>query len=248
MRMPIIAGNWKMNKTISESIELIEEIKSYDLNDKVEAVIAVPYTSLSEAKKAVEGTNIKLSAQNMHWEDNGAYTGEISPLMLKEIRVDYCILGHSERRQYFNEKDEMVNKKAKTALKYNIKPIICVGETLEQREADKAEEVVKEQVLKALEDIAGEDIADIVIAYEPIWAIGTGKTASSDDANNMLRFIRETVADKFNKEAGKAIRLQYGGSVKPDTIKELMEKEDVDGALIGGASLVAEDFEKLVNY
>lgn len=248
MRVPIIAGNWKMNNTISESIELIEEIKKHKLDEKVETVISVPFISLSEAKKAIEGTNIKLSAQNMHWEDNGAYTGEISPVMLKEIGIDYCIIGHSERRQYFNELDETVNKKVKSALKYNIKPIICVGETLEEREKNKEKEVVKEQVLKALEGIDKNNIKDIVIAYEPIWAIGTGKTASSDDANQMCGFIRETIGNKYDKETKASIRIQYGGSVKPNTIKELMEKEEIDGALVGGASLVAEDFVKLVNY
>ncbi len=248
MRLPIIAGNWKMNNTISESLALIEDIKKYDLNKEVEAVVCVPYISLSKVKKALEGTDIKLGAQNMHWEDNGAYTGEISPVMLKEIGVDYCIIGHSERRQYFNELDDRVNKKIKAALKYDIKPIVCVGETLEEREASKEEEVVKEQVLKALENIEKEDIKNIVIAYEPIWAIGTGKTASSDDANKMCEFIRKTIGDKYDVEAKEDIRIQYGGSVKPDTIKDLMAKKDVDGALVGGASLVARDFVSLVNY
>jgi triosephosphate isomerase len=248
MRLPIIAGNWKMNNTILKSIALIDEIKKSSLNKDVEAVVCVPFTNLSDVKKAIEGTDIKLGAQNMHWEDNGAYTGEISPLMLKEIGVDYCIIGHSERRQYFNETDETVNKKIKTALKYNINPIVCVGETLEERENQKQEEVVKEQVLKALEDIDSKNIKDIVIAYEPIWAIGTGKTASSDDANQMCGFIRKIIGNKYGKEAKDSIRIQYGGSVKPNTIKELMGKEDIDGALVGGASLVAEDFVKLVNY
>ncbi len=248
MRLPIIAGNWKMNNTISESLALIEDIKKYDLNKEVEAVVCVPYISLSKVKKALEGTDIKLGAQNMHWEDNGAYTGEISPVMLKEIGVDYCIIGHSERRQYFNELDDRVNKKIEAALKYDIKPIVCVGETLEEREASKEEEVVKEQVLKALENIEKEDIKNIVIAYEPIWAIGTGKTASSDDANKMCEFIRKTIGDKYDVEAKEDIRIQYGGSVKPDTIKDLMAKKDVDGALVGGASLVARDFVSLVNY
>ena len=248
MRKPIIAGNWKMNNTISDSLALIEEIKKHKLNENVEAVVCVPFTSLSEVKKAIESTNIKLGAQNLHWEENGAYTGEISPLMLKEIGIDYCIIGHSERRQYFNETDETVNKKIKTALKHNIKPIVCVGETLEEREAGREEEIVKEQVLKAFEDIDIKDVENIVIAYEPIWAIGTGKTASSEDANQMCNFIRNIIKDKYNENTAKNIRIQYGGSVKPNTIKELMEKEDVDGALVGGASLVAEDFVKLVNY
>jgi triosephosphate isomerase len=248
MSLPIIAGNWKMNNTIHESIELIEEIKKSNLNKNVEAVVCVPFTSLSSVKEAIEGTDLKLGAQNMYWEDNGAYTGEISPLMLKEIGVDYCIIGHSERRQYFNETDEMVNKKIKSALKHGINPIVCVGETLKERENEKQEEVVKEQVLKALEDIDSKYIKNIVIAYEPIWAIGTGKTASSDDANQMCGFIRGIVGDKYGKKTQDNIRIQYGGSVKPNTIKELMDKKDIDGALVGGASLVAEDFVKLVNY
>ncbi|NMB07403.1 MAG: triose-phosphate isomerase [Tissierellia bacterium] len=248
MRKPIIAGNWKMNNTISDSLALIEEIKKHKLNENVEAVVCVPFTSLSEVKKAIESTNIKLGAQNLHWEENGAYTGEISPLMLKEIGIDYCIIGHSERRQYFNETDETVNKKIKTALKHNIKPIVCVGETLEEREAGREEEIVKEQVLKAFEDIDIKDVENIVIAYEPIWAIGTGKTASSEDANQMCKFIRSIIKRKYEEKTGENIRIQYGGSVKPNTIKELMEKEDIDGALVGGASLIAEDFAKLVNH
>lgn len=248
MRIPIIAGNWKMNNTISESLALIDGIKSNKLDEEVEKVVAVPFTSLSEVKKALEGTDIKLAAQNMHWEDSGAYTGEVSPLMLKEIGTDYCIIGHSERRQYFNEIDESVNKKIKSALKHGIKPIVCVGETLEERESGKEEIVVKEQVLKALEGVDKEDIKNIVIAYEPIWAIGTGKTASSDDANHMCGFIRKTIGDKYDENTKESVRIQYGGSVKPSTIKELMSKEEIDGALVGGASLVAGDFVKLVNY
>ncbi|SHD75886.1 triose-phosphate isomerase [Schnuerera ultunensis] len=248
MRIPIIAGNWKMNNTISESLALVDGIKSNKLDEEVEKVVAVPFTSLSEVKKALEGTDIKLAAQNMHWEDSGAYTGEVSPLMLKEIGTDYCIIGHSERRQYFNEIDESVNKKIKSALKHGIKPIVCVGETLEERESGKEEIVVKEQVLKALEGVDKEDIKNIVIAYEPIWAIGTGKTASSDDANHMCGFIRKTIGDKYDENTKESVRIQYGGSVKPSTIKELMSKEEIDGALVGGASLVAGDFVKLVNY
>ncbi len=248
MRKPIIAGNWKMNNTISQSLKLIDEIKGYNLNENVEVVVCVPFTSLYEVKKELKGTNIKLGAQNMHWEDSGAYTGEISPLMLKEIGIDYCIIGHSERRQYFNETDETVNKKIKSALRHGIKPIVCVGETLEDREKAKEKEIVKEQVLKALEDIKEEEIENIVIAYEPIWAIGTGKTASSDDANEMCGFIRETIVRKYGADVGKSIRIQYGGSVKPNNIKELMDKEEIDGALVGGASLNASDFVKLINY
>lgn len=247
MRKPIIAGNWKMNNTIQESINLVNEIKSYTLDKDVEAVICVPFISLSEVKNLLKGSEIKLGAQNMHWEEKGAFTGEISPIMLKEIGTDYCIIGHSERRQYFNETDESVNLKLKSALKYGILPIICVGETLEEREENRAEEVVKNQIIKGLEGIAAESIKDIVIAYEPIWAIGTGKTASSDDANNMCAFIRSIIGDLYSGEK-ENIRIQYGGSVKPDNIKELMEKSDIDGALVGGASLKADDFQKLINY
>lgn len=248
LRTPIIAGNWKMNNTIAEAVQLVEKIKKSPLKEDVEVVVAVPFTSLVDVKKAIEGSRIKLAAQNMHWEDKGAYTGEISPLMLKEIGIDYCIIGHSERRQYFNETDETVNKKAKAALKYNIKPIICVGETLEQRENNEAEQIVEKQLLKALEGVEIGKIKDIVIAYEPIWAIGTGKTASSDDADKMCAFIRRIIGNKYGEQASKAIRIQYGGSVKPNNIKELMDRENIDGALVGGASLVAEDFVKIVNY
>lgn len=248
MRKPIIAGNWKMNNTLSQSLKLIDDIKKHNLNEDVEAVVCVPFINLNEVKKALEGTNIRLGAQNMHWEDSGAYTGEISPLMLKEIGIDYCIIGHSERRQYFSETDETVNNKIKSALKHGIRPIVCVGETLEQREKSIEKEIVKDQVLKAFEDIEGEQLKDIVIAYEPIWAIGTGKTASSDDANEMCGFIREIIVDKYGQEAENNIRIQYGGSVKPDTIRDLMDKEEIDGALVGGASLNASDFVKLINY
>ncbi len=246
MRTPIIAGNWKMNNTISEALKLVEDIKAVELNKEVEAVVCVPFTALSDVKRAIEGTNIKLGAQNMHWEESGAFTGEISPLMLKEIGIDYCIIGHSERRQYFNETDETVNKKLASALAHEIYPIVCVGETLEEREAGKAEEIVKAQIIKGFEGIDKESLKEIVIAYEPIWAIGTGKTASSDDANAMCDFIRSTIGELYGERD--SIRIQYGGSVKPGNIKELMEKSDIDGALVGGASLKADDFIKLINY
>ncbi len=237
-----------MNNTIAQSIQLVNEIKNENFNENVEVVVAVPFTSLSDVKKAIQGSRVKLAAQNMHWEANGAYTGEVSPLMLKEIGVEYCIIGHSERRQYFNETDETVNKKVKAALSYGIKPIICVGETLEQRENKEAEEVVKKQILKALEGVEAENIKDIVIAYEPVWAIGTGRTASKEDADQMCGYIRKMIGNKYDEEAAETIRIQYGGSVKPNNIKELMEMENIDGALVGGASLVAEDFIKIVNF
>ena len=247
MRTPIIAGNWKMNNTMEEGLKLVEEIRAHDLDKNVEAVLCVPFTDLKSVKEATRGTDIKIGAQNMHWEESGAYTGEISPTMLKELEVDYVILGHSERRQYFNESDETVNKKMKSALSHGIKPIICVGESLEEREASKEKQVVKNQIIRGFRDIDGKDIENIVIAYEPIWAIGTGKTASADDANDMISFIRETVGELYG-DLKNIIRIQYGGSVKPENVSELMGKSDIDGALVGGASLKADDFVKLINY
>lgn len=248
MRTPIIAGNWKMNKTVKEALELVKDIKNQERNSNVEAVLCVPFIDLMEVKKEIDGTDMKLGAQNMHWEDSGAYTGEISPLMLKEIDIDYVIIGHSERRQYFNETDETVNKKAKAALKYGINPIICVGETLEERESGREKEIVERQVLKAIEGIEEKLLKNIVIAYEPIWAIGTGKTASSRDANNIISFIREIIGNKYGKDISEEIRIQYGGSVKPANINEIMNESDIDGALVGGASLNAKDFLKLINF
>ena len=247
MRTPIIAGNWKMNNTIEEGLQLVEGIKAQDLNKDVEAVLCVPFTDIVAVKEATKDTDIKVGAQNMHWEDRGAFTGEISPLMLKELEVDYVILGHSERRQFFNESDDTVNKKIKAALLYGIKPIICVGESLEERESNQEKEIVKNQIIKGFKDIEKKDLENIVIAYEPIWAIGTGKTASADDANDMILFIRETIGELYD-EAKDIIRIQYGGSVKPDNVSELMGKSDIDGALVGGASLKADDFVKLINY
>lgn len=248
MRIPIIAGNWKMNKTIKEATLFVESIKDSVKGTDVEVVLCTPYTLLQSVKEASKGTNIKLAAQNMHWEESGAYTGEISPLMLKEIGIDYCIIGHSERRQYFNETDETVNKKVHTALKHGIKPIICVGETLEQRENGETNEFVKSQVIKAFENVESNNVADIVIAYEPIWAIGTGKTATSDEANAVIYQIREVIKELYGEEIYTEIRIQYGGSVKPSNVEEIMNQEDIDGALVGGASLKPDDFVQLVNF
>ncbi len=240
-----------MNNTIEDSIELVEAIKEslkdFD-NSKVEAALCVPATSLMEVKKVLEGSNIKLGAQNMHWEESGAFTGEISPLMLKEIGVDYCIIGHSERRQYFNETDKTVNKKIISALAHEITPIFCVGETLDQRERDQEEFIVKRQILNGLENISSENMEKIVVAYEPIWAIGTGKTASTEEANGMCGFIRQTIAEKYSKDISEKIIIQYGGSVKPENVSEIMGQSDIDGALVGGASLKADDFVKLVKF
>ncbi|WIV10387.1 triose-phosphate isomerase [Proteiniborus sp. MB09-C3] len=247
MRIPIIAGNWKMNKTIEEAIQLVKEIKS-NLKDGVETVVCVPFTALSEVKKEISGTKLKLGAQNMHWEESGAFTGEISPLMLKEIGVDFCIIGHSERRQYFGETDEMVNRKIKSALKHGISPIVCVGETLEQREANIEKKVVETQILKAFDGIVAEEVEKIVIAYEPIWAIGTGKTATKEEANEIIAFIRKIIMNKYQQEISDKVRIQYGGSVKPDNITDIMNQSDIDGALVGGASLKPEEFIKLVSF
>ena len=248
MRKPIIAGNWKMHKTIKEALEFVNEVKDKVNSDKVEAVICAPFTLLKDLKEATKGTNIKIGAQNMHFEEKGAFTGEVSPLMLKEIDMDYVVIGHSERRQYFNETDETVNKKVLKALEVGIDPILCVGETLEQREAGKTKDVCKVQVEKALENVLKDDLAKVVVAYEPIWAIGTGKTATNEQANETIAAIRGIVAEMFGQEVADKVRIQYGGSVKPNTIKDQMAMSDIDGALVGGASLVATDFAQIVNY
>ena len=247
MRKPIIAGNWKMHKTIAEALEFVNEVKDRVNNDKVEAVICAPFTLLKDLKQATKGTNIKIGAQNMHFEEKGAFTGEISPLMLKELDMDYVVIGNSERRQYFNETDETVNKKVLKALEVGIDPILCVGETLEEREAGNTKDVCKVQVEKALENVSKEDLAKVVIAYEPVWAIGTGKTATSEDANDVIAYIREVVANLYGELANE-VRIQYGGSVKPSNVAEIMNQSDIDGALVGGASLEANDYVELVNF
>ena len=247
MRKPIIAGNWKMNKTIDETIEFINEIKDKLNDDKVEAVICAPFTVLKDLKEATKGTNIKVGAQNMHYAENGAFTGEVSATMLKEIGMDYVIIGHSERRQYFNETNEACNKKVLKALEVGINPILCCGETLEQREANETKNICKTQVEEALKDIDVNDISKVVIAYEPIWAIGTGKTATSEDANDVISYIREVVARLYGEKSNE-VRIQYGGSVKPQNVAEIMAQSDIDGALVGGASLAANDYIQLVNY
>lgn len=247
MRKPIIAGNWKMHKTIKEAVEFVNEIKG-NLNDEaVDAVICAPFTLLKDLKEATKGTNIKIGAQNMHFEEKGAFTGEVSPLMLKEIDMDYVVIGHSERRQYFNETDETVNKKVLKALEVGIDPILCVGETLEQREAGKTKDVCKVQVEKALENVLKDDLAKVVVAYEPIWAIGTGKTATAEDANDVISYIREVIKGLYGELANE-VRIQYGGSVKPSNVAEIMGQSDIDGALVGGASLASNDYLDLVNF
>lgn len=249
MRRPVIAGNWKMHKTISETAQFINELlPNLQVEKEMDIIICPPFTSLETAVNLCKNTQIKVAAQNMHWEDKGAFTGEISPSMLGEMGVEYCIIGHSERRQYFAESDETVNKKVKAAILQKIIPIVCIGETLEEREAGKTINVVETQVKKALQDLDSLQVANLILAYEPIWAIGTGKTASAADAQEVIGKIRERVGLDFGKEAAEKIRIQYGGSVKPENIKELMKEKDIDGALVGGASLDPDSFIKLINY
>lgn len=248
MRKPIIAGNWKMHKTIAEAVEFVNEIKGKVNNTDVEAVICAPFTLLKDLKEATKGTPIKIGAQNMHYADNGAFTGEISTPMLKELDIDYVVLGHSERRQYFNETNETVNKKVLKALEAGIDPILCIGETLEEREADKTKDVCKVQTEKALENVTAEDMKKVVIAYEPIWAIGTGKTATAEQANDVIAYVREVVKGLYGEEISEEVRIQYGGSVKPSNVSEIMNQTDIDGALVGGASLQPADFTELVNF
>ncbi|WP_394011432.1 triose-phosphate isomerase [Anaerococcus cruorum] len=248
MRKPVIVGNWKMNMNVSEAEQLLSELKEKDLDSEVEAGVCTPAIDLPLAAELLEGTNIGFGGQNMYYEESGAFTGEISPTMLKDIGAKYVILGHSERRDIFGEDDELINKKVLSALDHDLVPILCCGESLEEREANKQEEKVKSQLEADLKDVSEDDIKEVIIAYEPIWAIGTGKTASAEDADAMCGYIRNLIADLYSKEAADAVRIQYGGSVKPANVKELMAKENIDGALVGGASLKADDFEALVNH
>lgn len=247
-RKPMIAGNWKMYQNVHDTKEFFDKFLPKADNISSEVVICTPFTSLQAAVEKIEGTNIKLGAQNMHWEENGAFTGEISPLMLKEIPCDYVIIGHSERRQYFAESDETVNKKVKTALKYDILPIVCVGESLAQREEGSTMPWVLSQVEKALSGLTLEEVKRMVFAYEPIWAIGTGKTASATDAQEVIAAMRKKVQELYGDEGAQAIRILYGGSVKPESIKELMEQTDIDGALVGGASLKPDSFYTICTF
>ena len=245
MRKPIIAGNWKMNKTAAEAVQLINDLKPLVAKSKPEVVVCVPYTDLWAVKEAIAGSNIKLGAENVAWADAGAFTGEISANMLKEIGVEYVIIGHSERRQYFGETDETVNMRLTQALRNGLKPIVCVGETLVEREKNKTKKVLKKQILEGFKGV--EDFTDIVIAYEPVWAIGTGKTATAEDANKTIGYIRSLIKKTFGAEVAKALRIQYGGSMKPSNAKELMAMRNIDGGLIGGAALKAVDFAGIVN-
>ena len=242
LRKAVIAGNWKMNKTPSEAKELLTQIAPLVKDAQCEVVACVPYVDLAVAVEAVKGTNIKIGAENAHWEEKGAFTGEISTGMLKEVGVEYVVLGHSESRQYFGETDETVNKRTKAVLKAGLKPIVCVGELLWERECNITEEVVARQIKLDLFDVSAEDVKNVVIAYEPVWAIGTGKVATADQAEEVCALIRATLAKLYSKEIADAITIQYGGSMNDANAAELLAKENVDGGLIGGASLVAEKF------
>ncbi len=248
MKRPIIAGNWKMNKTVAETKELIAELIPLVKDAKCEVVCCVPFTDIVEARKAARGSNIQIGAQNVHWAEKGAFTGEISAEMLKELKVKYVITGHSERRQYFGETDETVNKRTKAALNAGLKVIVCVGELLEEREANKTAEVVSRQTIGALEGISKQELKRVVIAYEPVWAIGTGKTATAKDANDTIKIIRKVVRKLYGRASASSIRIQYGGSMNPANVNELMAMPNIDGGLIGGASLSAEKFAAVVNY
>ncbi len=249
MRTPIIAGNWKMNNTIAATKAFVTELIPLVKDAKAEVVICTPYTDLATAVELTKGTNIKVGAENVHWAEKGAFTGEISADMLVELGVTYVIIGHSERRQYFGETDQTVNARVKAALAKGLKPIICVGETLEEREGGKVEEVLVRQTTEAFKDIAKEELENIVVAYEPVWAIGTGKTATAEVANDTIKIIRDTLAKLYcPKCAEEKVRIQYGGSMNPKNVKELMAMPEIDGGLIGGASLKAVDFSLVVNY
>ncbi|MGN0603172.1 MAG: triose-phosphate isomerase [Oscillospiraceae bacterium] len=248
LRKAVIAGNWKMNKTRPEAKELLEAIKPLvaDAAGKVEVIACVPYTNLETAVATTAGSNVKVGAENVHFEKSGAFTGEISADMLVEVGVEYVVLGHSERRQYFGETDETVNKRTKAALAAGLKPIVCVGELLWERECNITEEVIARQIKLDLFDISAEDMKKTIIAYEPVWAIGTGKTATADQAEEVCAFIRATLAKLYGAEVADAVTIQYGGSMNAGNAAELLSKPNVDGGLIGGASLKAADFNTIV--
>ena len=248
MRKKIIAGNWKMNYCVNKAEEFVSQIKDTINTNEVDVVICPNFVALDRISDLIDGTNISLGAQNVYFEDKGAYTGETSVNMLAAVGLKYCIVGHSERRQYFNETNEIVNKKAKKLLEKDISPIVCVGETLEERESNKMFEVVEKQVKESLDGIENISVANkVVVAYEPIWAIGTGKTATAQQANEMCKYIRDVISKMYDEETAQKVRIQYGGSVKPNNANEILNMSDIDGALVGGASLT-NDFVAIVNY
>ncbi len=251
MRTPVIAGNWKMNKTAGQAVFIVQELENL-VEDAVgvEIVVAPPFVALRSLEVVIDQDkpNIHLAAQNMHWEEEGAYTGEISPLMLLDVGVEYVIIGHSERRQLFGETDENVKKKVKSALDHDLIPIMCCGETLEEREGSRTEKVIGGQVRAGLAGLSPSEIVRVIIAYEPIWAIGTGRTATPEQANETVAFVRTTIAEMFGQDIADEVRVLYGGSVKPDNIDALMAMSDIDGALVGGACLEPASFARIVNF
>lgn len=248
MRTPFIAGNWKMFKTSEEAAAFAEEFKTLYHDTDVKTAICAPFVHLALLKNAFAGTDIKVGAQNAFYEDEGAYTGEISVKMLEDLGIDYCIIGHSERRQYFGETDETVNKKLKRLFAGPVTPILCVGENLDQREKEEQYAVVKEQLVGGLADISAADAAKLVIAYEPVWAIGTGKTATPEQAEDMCEYIRNTMEELYDEDVADAVVIQYGGSVKPANATDIMNMSNIDGALVGGASLKAKDFTEIIDF
>jgi triosephosphate isomerase len=250
VRKPVIAGNWKMTKTVGESRKLALEIKNGTMNltADIDVVVCPPFGSLHAVSEIVKGSGVGLGAQNCHWEEKGAFTGEMSPLMLKDLGCNYAIVGHSERRTYFAEKDEWVSRKARALLAAGLSPIVCVGERLEEREAGSTNDVVRGQVLGSLQGVGPEEMLRVVVAYEPVWAIGTGRTATPEQAQEVHAFIRNLLIDLHGLEVALRTRIQYGGSVKPENTATLMAQPDIDGALVGGASLEASSFLKIVSY
>lgn len=247
MRTPFIAGNWKMHKTVGEAVEAARKLEELVQGSPVEVAICAPFTSLA-ALSALGLSKVKLGAQNMYWADQGAFTGEISAAMLLDVGCEYVILGHSERRHIFREDDELINKKVLQALQKGLKPILCVGETLEERRAGQTENVVVTQTTRGLAGVGADKLPTVVIAYEPVWAIGTGEYCDAADANQVIARIRQTLAELYSEELAQQVRIQYGGSVKPGNIREFMEQPEIDGALVGGASLDAEGFASIVRY
>jgi len=248
-RLPFITGNWKMNKTVGEALDLVRELKGSISNVQgVEVAIAPPFTALDAVRKELEGSLIRLAAQNLFYEEKGAYTGEVSPEMIKEVGCHYAIIGHSERRQFFGETDETVNRRIKAALGHDLKVVFCVGETLKEREEEKTFAVIQRQVELGLKDLGQREIKRMVVAYEPVWAIGTGRTATPQQAQEVHQFIREKIEQLHSREMAEEVRIQYGGSVTPENVKGLMNEKDIDGALVGGASLKAESFSKIVRF
>lgn len=248
MRRPLIAGNWKMHNNCAQSVELVSQLIKSVPDSEVDIVVAPPYTALSSVATVLKGSPIALAAQNIFWEESGAFTGEIAPAMLKDVGCRYVIIGHSERRQFFNETNETVNKRLKAALKASLIPIVCIGETLTEREGEKTLAVIEDQITGGFQNVSPDEMGPVIIAYEPVWAIGTGKTATPEQAQEVHHFIRELVARIFGKQIADGIRILYGGSVKPDNVDHLMAQTDIDGALVGGASLKADSFARIIAF